>query len=248
MYSVISPAKKQNFTASPMSVVATCPQFQLEATQLMQQLKAFTVEDIQKVMDISPALAKANYEHIQAFESNKIHCSKPAMFAYAGDTYQGLKAEMFSHKDVVYAQTHMGILSGLYGLLKPLDNIQPYRLEMATKGIVNKGLYAFWQAKITDVLNHVEGKVIVNLASKEYSQVIDQKTLRKPMVDIIFLQSRNGVFKNIGLMSKKARGMMAAFIVKNRIQAIEELKAFQEGGYAFVPSRSHAKELVFIQH
>lgn len=171
----------------------------------------------------------------------------PAVFAYTGDTYQGLNVKTFSEEDLEYAQHHLSIISGLYGVLRPLDLIQPYRLEMSTKRFMDINLYAFWSGAITEYFNQHADGCVINLASQEYSTVINRSILKKKLIDVIFYQRRNGGLKTIGLLAKKARGCMAAFIIKHRITSLNELIRFSEDGYIFQPDQSTPNILTFIQ-
>lgn len=247
MYVIISPAKQLNFTPLIKQASSTQPMFQSEAEFLVKILQQLSVEELQKLMGISPALAQLNFDRFQQFNQNASQHSKQAMFAFVGDTYKGLMAETFTTVDIKYAQMHLGILSGLYGVLKPLDNIQPYRLEMGAKKFMNENLYVYWGKKVTDVLNAVEDNLIINLASKEYSSVIQRNSLNKQLVDVTFLQQHNGALKNIGLMSKKARGMLARFIVKNQLKELADLARFNEDGYEYDPETSTENSFVFIR-
>ena len=179
--------------------------------------------------------------------------AKQAALAFNGDTYTGLEVESFSQDDFDYSQDHLRILSGLYGLLRPLDLIQPYRLEMGTKmnNSMGKNLYEFWGTKISDQLNkdlnNHESKYIINCASDEYFKVIDLQSLNVPIIKPIFKDVKNGVPKVISFFAKRARGMMSKYIIKNRIQSINDLQSFNDKGYEFQPDQSDNHELVYIR-
>ena len=179
--------------------------------------------------------------------------AKQAALAFNGDTYTGLEVESFSQDDFDYSQDHLRILSGLYGLLRPLDLIQPYRLEMGTKmnNSMGKNLYEFWGTKISDQLNkdlnNHESKYIINCASDEYFKVIDLQSLNVPIIKPIFKDVKNGVPKVISFFAKRARGMMSKYIIKNRVQSINELHSFNDKGYEFQPDQSDNHELVYIR-
>lgn len=247
MYVIISPAKQLNFTDVVDDLATTQPLFHSETANIIKHLQTLSVDDVKKLMGISDALAQLNFDRFQRFEHNMQFNSKPALFAFVGDTYKGLKAQSFSAEDVDYAQTHLGILSGLYGVLRPLDSMQPYRLEMGSKQFMQQDLYSYWKPSVTKYLNNIKDEVLVNLASKEYSSVIDFSKLKKLLVNVTFLQERQGVLKNIGLMSKRARGMMAAFIIKNKLHSVEDLLNFEEDGYEYDLESSAENNLVFIK-
>ena len=223
MIAVISPAKKLNFNAeSPIKAFTQCD-FLDESKKLVDKAKDYTFDDIMKLMSVSENIANLTVNRFQAwnlpFDKQN---AKQAALAFNGDTYTGLEAETFSQDDFNYSQDHLRILSGLYGLLRPLDLIQPYRLEMGTKMNNTKGknLYEFWGTKISDQLNtdinNHKSKYIVNCASDEYFKVIDLSILNVPIIKPIFKDVKNGVPKVISFYAKRARGMMANFII-NRI-------------------------------
>ena len=254
MIAVISPAKKLNFNAdSPIKAFTQCD-FLDESKKLVDKAKNYTFDDIMKLMSVSENIANLTVQRFQDWnlpfdEQN----AKQAALAFNGDTYTGLDAETFSQDDFNYSQDHLRILSGLYGLLRPLDLIQPYRLEMGTTMNNSKGknLYEFWGTKISeqlnrDVNNH-KSKYIVNCASDEYFKVIDLPTLNVPVIKPIFKDVKNGVPKVISFFAKRARGMMSKFIIKNRVQSIDDLHGFNDNGYKFQPAQSENHELLYIR-
>ncbi|MEC9273195.1 MAG: peroxide stress protein YaaA [Candidatus Neomarinimicrobiota bacterium] len=254
MIAVISPAKKLNFNAdSPIKAFTQCD-FLDESKKLVDKAKDYTFDDIMKLMSVSENIANLTVQRFQDWnlpfdEQN----AKQAALAFNGDTYTGLDAETFSQDDFNYSQDHLRILSGLYGLLRPLDLIQPYRLEMGTTMNNSKGknLYEFWGTKISeqlnrDVNNH-KSKYIVNCASDEYFKVIDLPTLNVPVIKPIFKDVKNGVPKVISFFAKRARGMMSKFIIKNRVQSIDDLHGFNDNGYKFQPAQSENHELLYIR-
>jgi len=254
MIAVISPAKKLNFNAdSPIKAFTQCD-FLDESKILVDKAKDYTFDDIMKLMSVSENIANLTVQRFQDWnlpfdEQN----AKQAALAFNGDTYTGLDAETFSQDDFNYSQDYLRILSGLYGLLRPLDLIQPYRLEMGTTMNNSKGknLYEFWGTKISeqlnrDVNNH-KSKYIVNCASDEYFKVIDLPTLNVPVIKPIFKDVKNGVPKVISFFAKRARGMMSKFIIKNRVQSIDDLHAFNDNGYEFQPAQSENHELLYIR-
>tara|TARA_B100000586_G_scaffold105388_1_gene75539 strand:- start:3430 stop:4197 length:768 start_codon:yes stop_codon:yes gene_type:complete len=254
MIAVISPAKKLNFNAdSPIKAFTQCD-FLDESKKLVDKAKDYTFDDIMKLMSVSENIANLTVQRFQDWnlpfdEQN----AKQAALAFNGDTYTGLDAETFSQDDFNYSQDHLRILSGLYGLLRPLDLIQPYRLEMGTTMNNSKGknLYEFWGTKISeqlnrDVNNH-KSKYIVNCASDEYFKVIDLPTLNVPVIKPIFKDVKNGVPKVISFFAKRARGMMSKYIIKNRVQSIDDLHGFNDNGYKFQPAQSENHELLYIR-
>ena len=254
MIAVISPAKKLNFNAdSPIKAFTQCD-FLDESKKLVDKAKDYTFDDIMKLMSVSENIANLT---VQRFQDWKLpfdeQNAKQAALAFNGDTYTGLGAETFSQDDFNYSQDHLRILSGLYGLLRPLDLIQPYRLEMGTTMNNSKGknLYEFWGTKISEQLNrdinNHKSKYIVNCASDEYFKVIDLPTLNVPVIKPIFKDVKNGIPKVISFFAKRARGMMSKFIIKNRVQSIDDLHGFNDNGYKFQPAQSENHELLYIR-
>lgn len=252
MIAILSPAKSLDFEKQ-FEIRSTQTRFQEETNQLIKVLRTKSEEEVQDLMSISDKLAQLNVERYDNFKTNTPKHAKQAILAFQGDVYQGMDAEDFTHEEHDYAQQHIRILSGLYGLLRPLDLIQPYRLEMGTKLETEKGnnLYDFWGDKITaelekDILSQGD-KVLVNLASNEYFKSVDKKTLKKEykIVDIEFKDFKNGKYKIIAFYAKKARGLMARYIVKNQIENIEDLKGFDLDGYSFDDKDSTGSKLAF---
>jgi hypothetical protein len=202
-----------------------------------------------KVSDKIAGLNVARFE--QWTETFTPDNSRPAIFAFKGDVYTGLEAETLSEADLDYAQTHLRMLSGLYGLLKPLDLMQPYRLEMGTKLGNERGsnLYQFWGNIITDKLNEAikaqEDNVLINLASNEYFKAVKPKALDAQVITPVFKDCKNGQYKVISFFAKKARGMMARYIIENRIESVKQLESFDTAGYYYCAAESTATELVF---
>jgi cytoplasmic iron level regulating protein YaaA (DUF328/UPF0246 family) len=255
MFVLISPAKKLLAFSKPYLGETTQPLFSEYTKVLAQIMKQKSVQDLAQMMDLSQPLAVLNYQRYQefSFDQNNHAASYPALLLFQGDVYQGLQAKGWSQEEVKYAQSHLGILSGLYGLLRPLDSIQAYRLEMGVRLANPEGntLYDFWRAQVTDYLNDLLQKendqVLINLASTEYFKVIDVKRLHVPLVTIQFYEHKNGETKIIGIYAKKARGLMAKFIIQNRVSTLEQLKQFHEQGYRFMAQNSSSQELVFIR-
>ncbi len=251
MLAVISPAKKLNFDPLPDTVGESFPEFQQDANRLATIAKGLSVSDLRKLMKISEDLATLNRDRFQAFaEKSDARNSKQAMFAFAGDTYTGLSASEFDTDDLAYAQDHLRILSGLYGVLRPLDRIQPYRLEMGSRLANDAGptLYAYWGNRIGKALDEASGGApVVNLASNEYFKAANAKTMRSPIINVAFKEERDGLLKMIGFYAKKARGSMARFIIQNRVESLEGLKDFNIDGYGFQPDLSADDSLVFTR-
>lgn len=238
MFIVISPAKKLDFDVPAPVKKKTQLQFKSEANELVGTLKKMKRPEIEKLMKLSSSLADLNFNRFQDYENNfDISNSKQALFAFSGDTYVGLDASSLSEKDIEYAQDHLGILSGLYGLVRPLDLIRPYRLEMGTKLKHNqfKNLYEFWDLKITHYLNKklAQEKYLINLASNEYFSSIKTQELKAELVTPVFKEKKGDTYKVVGIMAKRARGMMARYIIKNQITKPEDLTSFTEGDYKY---------------
>ncbi len=240
MLLIISPAKSLDFESPFPQVKSTTPTFFNDTKKLVSQLKKLSAKDLETLMSISPKLAELNFKRFQDFSSNfTIKNSKPALFLFDGDVYKSMAIDSYDTKDLTFAQNHLRILSGLYGVLKPLDLMQAYRLEMgiATKKIIGKNLPEFWQEKIADLFNEElkaqKEKTIINLASEEYFAAIDEKKIDGKIINIIFKQKSGENYKTIGIMAKKARGLMADFIIKNKIDKSEDLKKFDISNYKF---------------
>lgn len=250
MHLLISPAKTLDMDKSNGVQKSTLSTFLDESALLIKDLKKLRSTDIQKLMNVSPKIAELNAERFSEWSLpfNKEN-AKVAIFAFKGDVYTGLDAESMSQEDINFAQGHISILSGLYGLLRPLDLMQAYRLEMGTKfkNQSGKNLYEFWGNKITDELNEREQKCIINLASNEYFKAVNKKHLKADIITPIFKDEKNGTLKIISFYAKKARGLMSRFIINNRIKNHEEIKKFNLGGYAFMKNLSTDKEWVFTR-
>lgn len=251
MLLVISPAKTLDFE-TPCSAEASYPRFRKETMELIGVLKEKTPEEIQQLMDISENLAELNVSRYNKFRAAKHpKVAKQSVYAFKGDVYIGLEAEELDDGDILYAQEHLRILSGLYGLLRPLDIIQPYRLEMGTRLAFDDytTLYNYWADKIAKLVNrdlkNQGDKVLINLASQEYFKAIDRKALKARIVDVEFLDFKNDKYKVISFFAKKARGLMARYIIRNRINDPEELKQFDLEGYYFDEESSSENKLVF---
>ncbi len=251
MLIVISPAKKQRFdTAVVAEVEVTTPQFSSQAETLVALLKNKTVPDLQKLMALSPTLAKLNVERFQSFDT-AVAC--PALFAFQGDVYQGLAAASLPKTALIYAENHLAILSGLYGLLSPFDLIKPHRLEMGSALATQQGknLYHFWGESITQALNHRlathQNPVLINLASQEYFRAIRTNILKHPVIDIEFREYKNGQYKVVSLFAKRARGKMARYILENELATPDAMKSFTVAGYRFSAEHSTECRYVFVR-
>lgn len=252
MLIVVSPAKKLDFeTESPTTEFST-PDFLDTSKKLIKDLKKLNSEDISKLMKISKTLGDLNFTRFQSFKTPfTLKNAKQAAYAFKGDTYVGLDFDSFNKAEVKYSQKHFRILSGLYGLLRPLDLIQPYRLEMGTSfGIGNsKNLYGVWKDSITEKLNTElkKEKVLVNLASKEYFSAIDFDNLNGQVITPVFKEKKNGVYKIISFNAKRARGLMSQYILKNKVDSVDKLKEFNLDKYKFNAKMSSDNEFVFTR-
>ncbi|GAA5041341.1 UPF0246 protein [Marivirga lumbricoides] len=252
MIAILSPAKSLDFDKQ-FNLEATKPRFSAETNQLIEVLKAKSSAEVQELMSISEKLAELNVERYDNFKKRTPKYAKQAALAFQGDVYQGMLAENFSKEEHDFAQQHIRILSGLYGLLRPLDLIQPYRLEMGTKLKIGEhnSLYSFWEDKIAKQLikdlKEQEDNIVINLASNEYFKAADRDILKKKaqLIDVEFKDYKNGEHKIISFYAKKARGMMARFIVKNKLTKVNELKAFDTEGYYFDDKDSNESLLAF---
>ncbi len=252
MLILLSPAKNLNFDAAPGAPRATKPVFLKDAAELSETTRKLTRGKIKSLMGISEKLADLNYERFQAFDpKGKSESAKQAALAFNGDVYLGLDAASLSNDDLSFAQDHVRILSGLYGLLRPLDAIQPYRLEMGSRLKTPRGanLYDFWGDKISREIDKAvkahKDPTVVNLASNEYFGAVDRKALKAPVVTPVFKDVKDGEAKIISFFAKRARGMMARWAAENRIERAEDLKDFAVEGYAFRPGDSKDDLWVF---
>lgn len=247
MLSIISPAKTMDFSNSDDS--GELCNFLPETNILLDELKAFSITRLRSIIETSEKLSKLNFDRYQNFDSLP---SKPAIYAYNGDVYSKID-RTFSKDQINFLKKHVGIISGLYGLLGPMDKIRPYRLEMRARLPISaqNGLSVFWQKTITeslkDKISKHKNKILINLASKEYSKAIDRKNLRVPVVDIHFMENRGDVLKNIPINAKRARGMMLNYIIKNEIDDLDGLKKFNANGYEFSSSNSTESNFFFLK-
>jgi cytoplasmic iron level regulating protein YaaA (DUF328/UPF0246 family) len=252
MLLVISPAKSLDVSAAPAGFGATTPDMAADVAELVNVAKRLRKIDLKRLMDISDALAKLNHERFQALDPDSEDGLQAAVM-FDGDVYDGLQARTLDKAGRAYAQAHLRILSGLYGLLKPLDLIQPYRLEMGTRLKTRRGpsLYAFWGDRIAEALNAAaEGqgdKTLINLASQEYFAAVDRKALALPVVTCSFKELKGNELKIISFYAKKARGMMARYAIDHRIDRADGLKDFKVAGYGFDPVLSSPDEWIFTR-
>jgi len=254
MLMVISPAKTLDYETPPVTQRFTQPEHLDHSQLLIEQLRDFSPAQIAELMHLSDNLAALNVARFGSWNTPFTReNAKQALLAFKGDVYTGLAAQDFSQADFDFAQQHLRMLSGLYGLLRPLDLMQPYRLEMGTKlaNARGKDLYAFWGERISAWLNQAlqaQGdQVLLNLASNEYFSAVKRKALQARVVDVDFKDLKNGQYKIISFYAKKARGLMARYVIKERIQTVERLRDFAYEGYRFSEADSSANHLVFLR-
>ena len=254
MLLVISPAKTLDFDSPVRLRKATMPDFLEDSSRLVDKLRHLTPGQLSTLMGISPALGELNRDRFNAWHTPfDKHNARQALFAFKGDVYLGLDAPALSATDITYAQEHLRILSGLYGLLRPLDLIQPYRLEMGTtfKALGSTSLYDFWGERVTAALNELLLKerhpLLVNLASVEYYKVVREKQLQGRVISPVFKDFSNGQYKIVSFFAKKARGLMSAWILRNRLKRPEDLLAFDVDGYCYSAKDSSADTPVFLR-
>mgnify|MGYP006281976907 CR=1 FL=1 len=254
MITILSPAKKLDKKTDRTIGQTTTPAFLDDSRELMGELRQLSPEQISSLMDVSRKIAELNYERFARWQP-PFHQDNatPAVLLFNGQAYLGLEAESLGDDDLYFAQDHLRILSGLYGLLRPLDLIQPYRLEMATKlsNPRGKDLYDFWGEKLTRAINEAlskhPSKVLINLASNEYYKAIKPKVLEGDIITPIFKEKKGNQYKTVAVYAKTARGLMSRFIIENRIEDPEALKGFDEQGYLYSAEMSDEKEWVFIR-
>ena len=252
MLAILSPAKTLDYETPLKTKLNSQPIYGRESNQLIKTLKTFEPFEVASLMKISDKLADLNHKRYVEWRNKPAESkTRPAALAFKGDVYQGLEAESFNDHDLKFAQRHLRILSGLYGLLRPLDVIQPYRLEMGTKLKTSKGqnLYDYWGTKLTDGLNEAlkESKegTLVNLASNEYFGAVQPELLEGSLLNIGFKEKRNGQLKFVSFSAKKARGLMANFIIKERVKKPDDLKSFYLEDYRFNAKMSSELEWTF---
>ena len=249
---IISPAKSLDFESSAKTSVYTQPSFLKESSLLNKKLKVLSKKKLSDLMKISPALADLNYDRNQNWHQPfSLKNSKQAIYAFTGEVFRGIDIASLAEEKIPLLQDRLRILSGLYGLLKPLDLIQPYRLEMGTRINIGKAdnLYKFWDSNLADALNNEmkDGDLLINLASSEYFKAVPKKILKTIMITPVFKELKNGDYKIVMTYAKKARGLMVRYIIENDVNTLEELKWFHTEGYAFTESLSTETELVFTR-
>ncbi|SEW45421.1 hypothetical protein SAMN04488515_3329 [Cognatiyoonia koreensis] len=252
MLTVISPAKSLDM--SPVSVAPTQPEFQADAVRLSKTARNLTLTDLKGLMSISDDLARLNRDRFKAFSAEPAaETTKPAALAFNGDTYQGLEAKTLNADDLAWAQVHLRILSGLYGLLRPLDAIQPYRLEMGSRLKTRRGksLYDYWGDTIAKALNaqaEAAGTdTLINCASQEYFGAADRKALKLKVITPQFMEIKDDRPRIVSFFAKRARGAMARYIIENRITDVADIKGFNTGGYTFDGDLSDENGWVFLR-
>jgi len=255
MLLIISPAKILNFKPQTVSNKFTIPEFIEDAQKLMNELQQFSAIELANILGINIDLATINVDrnanwHTPFTPEN----AKQAVFSYDGEVYRGLNAKTFEVEDIEYMQKHLRLFSGLYGILRPLDLIQPYRLEISSKLKLrgNKDLYDFWSNKIIDSLNNTldslnEKPILLNLSSNEYIKAVSKKNLNAQIINFEFMECVNDKYKSIVVYIKKARGMMAQYVIKNRINNTEDLKGFNMDGYWYNEKLSSEFNFVFTR-
>ena len=254
MIIILSPSKGQDFETPGPVKKHTRPANLKDTELLIKELRKIDTAGIQALMDVSENIAKLNVERYRTFKTPfTLKNSRQAIFAFKGDVYSGIDIDTFSADDFDYAQEHLRVLSGLYGCLRPLDLIQPYRLEMKTRLHNPRGgnLYQFWGDSITDCLNKALKKqqqpVLVNLASNEYFRVVNQKLLKGRLLNINFKETKQGKTRVVAVFAKRARGMMADYIIRNRAETPAALKKFKQGGYRYSKELSDDRQWTFVR-
>jgi len=250
MLVVISPAKKLDYSSSIEAPLLSQPALLDHAEELSIGLKALAPQDVSSLMHLSDKLGALNYERFQEWQTPfNADNARAAVLAFKGDVYQGLDADSMSAEDLHWAQDHLRILSGLYGVLRPLDLMQAYRLEMGTKFASQRGkdLYQFWGDIITAELNRVESSVLVNLASNEYFKSVHKKDISARIVTPVFMDKKDHKYKIISFYAKKARGLMSRYIIQNRITEIEQINQFDSDGYVYNAALSELDAPVFLR-
>lgn len=254
MLTVLSPAKTLDYDSAPITQSSTVPRFMDQSALLVEDARSLSPDDIRSLMGVSEQIAHLNHERFMNWQRNSnADNAKQAVLAFKGDVYTGLQAETLSEDALTFAQSRLRILSGLYGLLRPLDLMQPYRLEMGLKFTNQRGknLYEFWGQQLTNTLNDdlasANTEVLINLASNEYFKAVKPKLLNADVITPQFKDLKNGQYKMISFFAKKARGIMARYIIDNRITEPEALKAFSEAGYYYSEADSKGDQWVFLR-
>ena len=254
MITIISPAKKLEQSSQSITTQYSTPEFLYDAEVLIDELRHLSPRDIEKLMGVSRDIAEMNYERFLRWTANvSKDNAQQAIFMFNGHVYKSLNSNSLKEQDLEFAQKHLRILSGLYGILRPLDLIQPYRLEMGTHLKTERGnnLYEFWNNKINKSINSAlqaqKNPTLINLASQEYFKAINPHSVKGNIITPVFKEKKNNEYKTIAVYAKKARGAMTRFIIKERIDNPEALKAFEEDGYVFNQELSSENEWVFTR-
>jgi len=249
MLAIISPSKTQDFSECNIDIFSQTRQLE-SSNELIGILKSKSKSQISKLMSLSEKLSELNFDRFQKFKLPfTLENAKQAILAFKGDVYNGINAPDLSSEDLEFAQSKVRMLSGLYGVVRPLDLIQPYRLEMGTKLSNAKGpnLYDYWGAEISNVLNEDEPDLIINLASNEYFKAINKNVLNANILDIVFKEKKGETYKIIGIYAKRARGLMVNYIIRNRLENPEALKNFSDEGYRFDKDLSSDSSWVYLR-
>ena len=249
MLAIISPSKTQDFSHCDIDFFTQTRQIE-SSDELIGILKNKSKSQISNLMSLSEKLSELNFDRFQKFKLPfTLDNAKQAILAFKGDVYNGINAPELSSEDLEFAQGKVRMLSGLYGVVRPLDLIQPYRLEMGTKLSNSKGgdLYDYWGSEISNILNDDEPNLIINLASNEYFKAIDKKTLKANILDIVFKEKKGDSYKVIGIYAKRARGLMINYIIRNRLESPELLKDFSDEGYRFDKELSSDLSWVYLR-
>lgn len=254
MLIVVSPAKTLDYENPPKTKVSTMPAYLDRSQELINRLRRFSSLDIADLMKVSKNIAELNFDRYEAWDRQfSEKNAKQAVLAFKGDVYTGLDAASFSANDFKFAQRHLRVLSGLYGLLRPLDLMQPYRLEMGTRLATDRGknLYEFWGSTITEGLNkqlkQIKSDYLINLASQEYFKSVKPKELKAEIITPAFKEYKGGEYKMIGIYAKKARGMLSRYIIRKQLTEPEAMKDFDEEGYQFNKKLSKGNNWVFTR-
>lgn len=248
MLLLLSPAKKLDYDTPVRTTLQSQPLFVEQASELIKVLREKSADEVAALMKLSAALAELNVERYAEWQpSFDTQSARQAILAFNGDVYEGLRAPELSDADLQWAQEHVVMLSGLYGALRPLDLMRPYRLEMGTRLQTDRGanLYAFWGSRIAEYLNERGDDVVVNLASDEYFKAVDRKALKARVVQCVFQERKGDAWKIVSFYAKRARGLMARYVIDQRIDEPEGLTGFAEEGYAYAAEASTPDRLVF---
>lgn len=252
MFALISPAKTLDYESTLPTDEHTLPRLLDHSQQLIDVSRKLSASEIAKLMSVSEKIANLNVERFRDWQSDfDLSNSRQAIFAFKGDVYTGLDAYSLTQADLEYAQCHLRMLSGLYGLLRPLDLMMPYRLEMGTKLANPRGhnLYEFWGDEITQLINQdlseAKSDLLVNIASDEYYKSVKESKIEAEIIKPVFLDQKNGKYKVISFYAKKARGLMARYIIENKPNTVDDLKSFNTDGYYFDAESSLKGELIF---